>query len=77
MRGRISAINGIFIGSSNEIGALESGLAASLLGLSTSIVFGGVMTLLVVAVCWFAAPKLRDLELADLHQVEKNKPSSG
>ena len=71
MRGRISAINGIFIGSSNEIGALESGLAASLLGLSTSIVFGGVMTLLVVAVCWFAAPKLRDLELADLHKVEK------
>ena len=52
MRGRISAINGIFIGSSNEIGALESGLAASALGLSTSIVFGGVVTLLVVLVCW-------------------------
>jgi MFS family permease len=71
MRGRISAINGIFIGSSNEIGALESGLAASALGLSTSIVFGGVMTLLVVMVCWLAAPKLRDLELADLQDVRK------
>jgi hypothetical protein len=71
MRGRISAINGIFIGSSNEIGALESGLAASALGLSASIVFGGAMTLFVVAVCWLAAPKLRDLELSDLHDVRK------
>ena len=67
MRGRISAINGIFIGSSNEIGALESGLAASLLGLSTSIVFGGAMTLVVVLICWLFAPKLRDLQLRDLH----------
>lgn len=72
MRGRISAINGIFIGSSNEIGALESGLAASALGLSASIVFGGAMTLFVVAVCWLAAPKLRDLELSDLHDVRKH-----
>ena len=71
MRGRISAINGIFIGSSNEIGALESGIAASLLGLSASIVFGGVMTLLVVATCWVAAPKLRDLQLRDLHDPNK------
>ena len=71
MRGRISAINGIFIGSSNEIGALESGLAASALGLSTSIVFGGVVTLLVVLVCWFAAPKLRNLELSELHETAK------
>jgi hypothetical protein len=72
MRGRISAINGIFIGSSNEIGALESGLAASALGLSASIVFGGVMTLLVVMACWFSAPKLRDLELADLHDIRQH-----
>ena len=71
MRGRISAINGIFIGSSNEIGALESGLAASALGLSTSIVFGGVVTLFVVLVCWFAAPKLRNLELSELHETAK------
>jgi len=66
MRGRISAINGIFIGSSNEIGALESGVAASLLGLSASIVFGGAMTLLVVVACWIAAPKLRALHMQDL-----------
>lgn len=68
MRGRVSAINGIFIGSSNEIGALESGLAASLMGLSTSIVFGGGMTILVVIVCWFAAPQLRSLHMNQLHE---------
>ena len=68
MRGRVSAINGIFIGSSNEIGALESGLAASLMGLSASIVFGGAMTLLVVIVCWFVAPQLRGLHINHLHE---------
>lgn len=68
MRGRVSAINGIFIGSSNEIGALESGLAASMMGLSASIVFGGVMTVFVVIVCWYAAPQLRNLHIHQLHQ---------
>ena len=67
MRGRISAINGIFIGSSNEIGALESGLAASVMGLAPSIVFGGVMTLIVVACCRRMAPVLRGLHLSQLH----------
>ena len=67
MRGRISAINGVFIGSSNEIGALESGLAASVMGLAPSIVFGGVMTLIVVACCHRMAPVLRGLQLSQLH----------
>lgn len=67
MRGRISAINGIFIGSSNEIGALESGLAASAMGLAPSIVFGGIMTLVVVACCQRMAPVLRGLHLSALH----------
>lgn len=48
MRGRVSAVNTMFIGSSNEIGAFESGLAARLLGTVPSVVFGGCMTLLVV-----------------------------
>lgn len=48
MRGRVSAVNSIFIGSSNEIGAFESGFAARALGLVPSIVFGGAMTILVV-----------------------------
>ena len=62
MKGRVSAVNNIFIGSSNEIGAFESGLAARLLGTVRSVVFGGLMTLLVVAVTAWRADKLRKLE---------------
>lgn len=68
MQGRVTAINGLFIGSSNEIGALESGLAAQWLGLVPSIVFGGSMTLAIVAVAWILAPQLRTLHLRDLHR---------
>ncbi len=67
MRGRVSAINGIFIGSSNELGAFESGFAAKLMGLVPSVIFGGLMTLGVVAATAKLAPKLRDLELQQLH----------
>jgi len=63
MKGRVSAVNSIFVGSSNELGAFESGAAASLMGLVPSVVFGGVMTLIVVAVATFSAPKLRNLSL--------------
>jgi len=53
MRGRISAVNNIFIGTSNELGALESGLTAALFGPIVSVVAGGVGTILVVlGVCW-------------------------
>lgn len=67
MRGRVSAINGIFIGSSNELGAFESGLAAKLIGLVPSVIFGGLMTLSVVGITAKLAPKLRNLELHQLH----------
>jgi MFS family permease len=67
MRGRVSAINGIFIGSSNELGAFESGLAAKLLGLVPSVIFGGCMTISIVGVTAKFAPKLRRLDLRDLH----------
>jgi len=63
MRGRVSAVNALFIGSSNELGAFESGLAAKLLGLVPSVVFGGSMTLVVVLTTWWKAPKLRDMDL--------------
>jgi hypothetical protein len=66
MRGRISSINGIFIGSSNELGALESGIAASLMGLVPSIIFGGAATIVVVLVTYRLAPQLRTLHLKDL-----------
>jgi hypothetical protein len=67
MRGRVSAINGIFIGSSNELGAFESGVAARLMGLVPSVIFGGLMTLSVVGITAKVAPQLRKLELSKLH----------
>jgi hypothetical protein len=67
MRGRVAAINGIFIGSSNELGAFESGVAARLMGLIPSVIFGGTMTLAVVAATAHFAPKLRKLHLQHLH----------
>ena len=63
MRGRVSVVNSIFIGSSNEIGAFESGVAAKFLGLVPSIAFGGVMTILVVLGIHKANPELKDLDL--------------
>jgi MFS family permease len=62
MMGRVSAVNSLFIGSSNELGAFESGVAARLLGTVPSVVFGGVMTLLTVAIVAWRAPRLRRLE---------------
>lgn len=67
MRGRVAAINGIFIGSSNELGGFESGLAARMMGLIPSVIFGGIMTLAVVASTARLAPKLRKLDLQNLH----------
>jgi predicted MFS family arabinose efflux permease len=63
MRGRVSAVNSLFIGSSNELGAFESGLAAKIMGLVPSVVFGGTMTLIVVLTTWIKAPKLKSLNL--------------
>lgn len=62
LMGRVAAVNSFFIGSSNELGAFESGLAARLLGTVASVVFGGIMTLVVVAGTAWRAPQLRKLE---------------
>ncbi len=62
MRGRVSAVNSIFINSSNELGQFESGVAASAMGTVPSVVFGGCMTLLVVGFTWKKAPGLRKFE---------------
>ena len=59
MRGRVASVNSMFIISSNEIGAFESGVAAKLMGLVPSVVFGGVCTLLVVAATASFSPKFR------------------
>ena len=66
MRGRVSAVNNIFISSSNEIGAFESGIAAVALGLVPSVIFGGAMTIVVVAVVMRLAPKLRRLDMGSI-----------
>lgn len=63
LRGRIASVSWIFIGSSNEIGAFESGVAARLLGVVPAVWVGGVVTLLVVALTAALAPKLRELDL--------------
>ncbi|MBI1275540.1 MFS transporter [bacterium] len=69
MRGRVSAVNSMFIISSNEIGAFESGAAASLLGLVPSVVFGGLCTLVVAISTATLVPKLRRVV------VEADKPA--
>src|SRR5260221_1645552 len=62
MKGRVSAVNSIFVGSSNEIGAFESGFVAKGIGVVQSVVFGGCMTLAVVGITGWKAKKLRRLD---------------
>lgn len=63
MRGRVASVNSMFIGSSNELGAFESGLTAKLMGTVTAVVFGGTMTMITVASTGVFFPKLRKLDL--------------
>ena len=62
MRGRVLSVNSIFIMSSNEMGQFESGLAAKLLGVVRSVVFGGSMTLLIALIVGSSNPKLRKMQ---------------
>ncbi|MGB5943068.1 MAG: MFS transporter [Leeuwenhoekiella sp.] len=72
MRGRVSAVNSMFVGSSNELGAFESGLTAKLMGTVTAVVFGGTMTLLTVSATAIFSPKMRKLDLQkDMDAMEK------
>jgi MFS family permease len=77
--GRVSAVNSVFVGSSNEIGAFESGVAAKLLGTVPSVVFGGLATLGVVAVIAWRVPALRALDAMPTHPVGSAlpEPSTG
>ena len=63
LRGRIASVNFVFIGASNELGAFESGVAASIFGVVPSIVGGGLLTLAVVAGVALALPQMRQLDL--------------
>jgi predicted MFS family arabinose efflux permease len=62
MKGRVSALNSIFIISSNELGAFESGFASRLMGVVPSVVFGGLMTMGIVAYNWFRVPSVKNIE---------------
>ncbi|HYM94430.1 MAG TPA: MFS transporter, partial [Chitinophagaceae bacterium] len=62
LRGRVMSVNSMFINSSNELGQFESGVAAKIMGVVPSVVFGGCMTLFIVIFTWFKAPDLRKLE---------------
>lgn len=63
MRGRVSSLSTVFITSSNEIGAFESGLAARFMGLVPSVFFGGVMTVFIVLGVWWFVPDLKKTEI--------------
>ncbi|WP_027137990.1 MFS transporter [Gaetbulibacter saemankumensis] len=63
MRGRVSSVNSMFVGSSNELGAFESGLTAKLMGTVTAVVFGGTMTLIIVIATGLVSPSFRKLDL--------------
>ena len=72
MRGRVSSVNSMFVGSSNELGAFESGVTAKLMGTVTAVVFGGAMTLITVITTGIVSPTFRKLDLQkDLEAHEK------
>ena len=66
MRGRVSSVNSIFISSSNELGAFYAGSMARLLGLVPAVVVGGFVTMGVVGITAWKAPRLRTLDLREL-----------
>jgi MFS family permease len=74
MRGRVSSVSQMFIGSSNEIGAFESGAAAKLMGTVPSVIFGGSMTLLIVMVTFFKTKRLVPLSLNEIHTPKHDDP---
>jgi MFS family permease len=62
-RGRVSAVENVFIGATNELGAFESGVASQAFGTPATVIGGGVATLGIVAVWWFGFKPLRDIDM--------------
>lgn len=74
MRGRVGAVNSMFVGSSNELGALESGIAARLFGAPLAVMLGGTVTLVVVAIMGVKNKPLRELDLTkDIEEHENEE----
>ena len=76
LKGRVSSVNSMFITSSNELGAFESGVAAKLLGTVPAVVFGGAVTLVVVAFTWWKAPSLRKLDFTEIREIDPDQSDS-
>ncbi|HQZ34381.1 MAG TPA: MFS transporter [Ilumatobacteraceae bacterium] len=64
-RGRVMAVENVFIGASNELGAFESGLVAQAIGTPATVIGGGVATIAVVVIWWIAFPQLRNVDRFD------------
>jgi MFS family permease len=75
MRGRVNAVENVFIGASNELGAFESGVTAAALGVAPAVVLGGALTLTVVGVWWRVFPDLRRIDTFD--EVTPRDPGGG
>lgn len=73
MKGRVSSVNSMFVGSSNELGAFESGVAAKFIGPVAAVVFGGCMTLLTVGTTAIISPTFRRLDLTKDLEEHKEK----
>jgi len=74
MRGRVGAVNSMFVGSSNELGALESGIAARIFGAPLAVILGGTATLIIVAIIGVKNKPLRELDLQeDIEAHEKDE----
>ena len=73
MRGRVSSVNSMFVGSSNELGAFESGLAAKLIGPVAAVVFGGTMTIITAVTTGIVSPTIRDLDLTEDIEASENE----
>lgn len=71
MRGRVAAVNTMFVSSSNELGDFESGVMAHWLGTVRAVVTGGCLTLTVVAITFFSAPQLRNFSFDEKEKEEK------
>lgn len=71
MRGRVGAVNSMFVGSSNELGALESGIAARIFGAPLAVILGGTVTLITVVVISAKNASLRELDLTEDVKIEK------
>ena len=74
MRGRVGAVNSMFVGSSNELGAVESGVAARIFGAPLAVMLGGTATLIIVAIIGVKNKPLRNLDLQqDIEEHEKDE----